>query len=258
MRRALPLLVLLAAACSFLDSSLSGDVRRKNRFHLVEDDGKNAVWSVRQLPREAGREWLRLMVSERKRVEDFFATADPGKIALWLVDDLPRKFEGDGFAEGRDIYLRIGVDGRPSPSDMDLITHEMTHVLLDQAFGMRRPFWFEEGLATYLEGQRLGFGAGKRDLLSGVSGLEAIDTETLTLENVEKVEKPLAYRLSASAIELILEKHGAGAIRRLQREPPGRGFADGYFRVTGEELPSLQRRWREEIRSIARLRSIRR
>src|SRR5258705_2949456 len=112
MQRALLLLVLFSTACAFLDSSLSGEVRRKNRFHLVEEDRRNAVWSVRVLSREAGREWLRLLVSERKRVEDFFATAEPGKITLWLVDELPRKFEGDGFAEGRDIYLRIGQDGR--------------------------------------------------------------------------------------------------------------------------------------------------
>jgi hypothetical protein len=241
-----------------LDRSLAGDVQTKNDFHLVDTDGGNSVWSTRRLTREEGREWFRLLVSERKRVEDFFATAEPGKITLWLVDELPTRFEGDGFAEDRDIYLKLGTRGSPSSNDADLVTHEMTHVILLQAFGMRRPFWFEEGLATYLEGQRLGFGVGGRDLLSGVSGLDSVGVDTLTLASVEKVERPLAYRLSASAIELVLEKHGAGAIRRLQREPSGRAFEDGYFRVTGEELSGLERRWREEIRAMIRLRAVRR
>lgn len=257
MRPALLAAVLLAASCSVLDP-LGREVRDKNRFHLVEDDGRNSVWSARALSREDGREWLQLLVRERKRVEDFFATAEPGKLSLWLLEELPRKFEGDGFAEGRDIYVKLGAGGGPSPNDASLVTHEMTHVILLEAFGMSRPFWFEEGVATYLEGQRLGFGAGGRDVLSGVPGLDALDVDALTLANVEKVERPLAYRLSASAIELILEKHGAGAIRRLQREPSGRAFSDGYFRVTGEGLPGLERRWREEVRAMRRLRAMRR
>jgi hypothetical protein len=132
----------------------------------------------------------------------------------------------------------------------------MAHVVMVEAFGMTRPFWFEEGLATYLEGQRLGFGAGRRDILSGVTGLDAVDSASLTFESVERVERPLAYRLSASAIELIVEKHGAGSIRRLQREPAGRSFSDGYFRVTGEPLAALEARWRDGIRVAARTRGL--
>jgi hypothetical protein len=237
------------AACT----SLSRDVRKTNKFDLVEDDGRNAVRSVRRLSPDEGREWLRLIVAERRRVEDFFATTMTGSITLWLVDDLPKSFEGDAFSEGRDIFLRMGPGNRPSSNDGNLVTHEMTHVVLLEAFGMRRPFWFEEGLATYLEGQRVGFGAGGRDMLSGVSGLRSLDLDALTLASVERVERPLAYRLSASVIELILEKHGGGAIHRLQREPASRGFADGYFRVTGETLASLEARWREEIRAMIRL-----
>jgi hypothetical protein len=250
------LLVLALSSCASLDPSLGGEVRRKNRFQLIEDDGRNAVWSARTLTREEAREWLNLLVTERKRVEDFFATAEPGKINLWLVEDLPKRFSGDGFAQGRDIFVRLGARGSPGSSEMSLVTHEMTHVILLEAFGMSRPFWFEEGLATYLEGQRLGFGAGGRDMLSGASDLESLAVDSLTLENVEGVERPLAYRLSASAIELILEKHGGGAIRRLQRESSSRAFADGYFRVTGESLSALEKRWRDEIRAILRLRAM--
>jgi hypothetical protein len=245
-------LAVLVAVSSVSCSSLSKDIQSENRFRLVEDDGRNSVWSVRPVGRDAGREWLRLVVGERKRVEDFFATAVSGRIKLWLVDELPRSFEGDAFSEGTDVYLRMGMSDRPSDNDGNLVAHEMTHVVMTEAFGMVRPFWFEEGLATYLEGQRLGFGAGGRDVLSGVHGLEAIDTAKLTLASVERVEKPLSYRLSASAIELILEMHGGAAMRRLQREPSGRAFADGYFRVTGETLEGLEARWREEIRTAAR------
>jgi Domain of unknown function (DUF4157) len=251
-------LTLLAVVSAASCSSLSKDLQKKNRFRLVEDDGRNSVWSVRPVGLEAGRDWLRLVVAERKRVEDFFATAVTGRIILWLVDELPRSFEGDAFSEGSEIYLRMGASDRPSENDGNLVTHEMTHVVMVSAFGMKRPFWFEEGLATYLEGQRHGFGAGGRDLLSGVTGLDALDPAALSLETVGKVEKPLAYRLSAGAIELILEKHGGAAIRRLQREPSGRPFSDGYFRVTGETLAALETRWRDEIRAAARPQSLRR
>jgi hypothetical protein len=251
-------LTLLSLASAVSCSSLSKDVQKENSFRLVEDDGRNSVWSVRELAPEAGREWLRLLAGERKRVEDFFATAVTGRITLWLVDALPRSFEGDAFSEGKDVYLRMGTGDRPSGNDGNLVTHEMTHVVMVEAFGMERPFWFEEGLATYLEGQRLGFGAGGRDLLSDVTGLERLDVPSLTLEGVSRVERPLAYRLSASAIELVLERYGGGAIRRLQREPSGRPFADGYFRVTGETLASLEARWRDEIRAAARPERLRR
>ena len=250
------LTVALLSGCSAFQPALVKQIKSDNTFRLVEDDGRCAVWSVRWLSKEEGRAWLQLLVSERKRIEDFFATAMPGRITLWLVDALPNRFEGDAFAEGREIYLRMGRGGGPSEADGTLVAHEMTHVVLLEAFGMNRPFWFEEGLATYLEGQRLGYGAGGRDMLSGVPGLHCVDVATLTLENVEGVEKPLGYRLSAAAIELILEKHGAGAMRRLQRESAGEKFGNGYFRVTGETLGALEARWREEIRAAARLQAV--
>jgi hypothetical protein len=254
---ALTALAVLAGACSTFDPALSKRIRRDNTFHLVDDDGRNGVWSSRRLTKDEGREWFQLLAGERKRIEDFFATSAPGRITLWLVDDLPASFHGDAFAEGADVYLKMGHGNRPSPSEETLVTHELTHVVLAEAFGMRRPFWFEEGLATYLEGQRMGFGAGGRDMLQGVTGLGGLDVAGLTLDNVDGVERPLAYRLCACAIELILEKHGAGAIRRLQRESSGRRFGDGYFRVTGETLDALEARWREEIRTVARMQVVR-
>jgi hypothetical protein len=251
------IVLLLLVACSAFEPTLSKQVRKENSFRLIEDDGRSAVWSVRSLAPQDSREWLRLLAGERKRIEDFFATVVPGRISLWLVDVLPERFEGDAFSEGSDIFLRMGRAGSPSAGDGTLVAHEMTHVVLLEAFGIARPFWFEEGLATYLEGQRLGYGVGGRDMLSGVAGISGIDVAALTLENVEHVEKPLGYRLSAAAIELILEKHGFAAMRRLQRERSGQRFGDAYCRVTGETLEALEGRWREEIRTASRLEAFR-
>jgi hypothetical protein len=239
------------------EPALSKQVRRDNSFRPIIDDGRCVVWSVRALTPAEGREWLDLLVSERKRIEDFFATAVPGRISLWLVDRLPGGFDGDAFSEGADVYLRMGRGGRPSADDATLLAHEMTHGVMLEAFGIPRPFWFEEGLATYLEGQRLGYGAGGRDMLSGVSGLAKLDVASLDLDNVEQVERPLAYRLSAAAIEVIVEKHGLGAIRRLQRERAGQRFGDAYLRVTGESIEGLEARWRDEIRTAHRLQAVR-
>jgi hypothetical protein len=246
---------LLLAACSAFRQPLAREVQGQSAFRLVADDGCTAVWSVRPLDAAEGRAWMVLASGERRRVEDFFGTVVPGRVSLWLVDELPRRFGGDAFSEGKDVYLRMGANRLPLAADAGLVAHEMAHVVLHESFGMERPFWFEEGIATYVEGTRLGYGAGARDMLSGVDGLARLESSRLTLGGVAAVGPPLSYRLSAAANELIVERHGAGALRRLQRQPSGRPFADGYFRVTGETLGGLEARWRDEIRAVARLRA---
>jgi hypothetical protein len=249
----LAVVALSCGGCSAFDTSLAREIHRGRDFGLVGDDGRCAVWSVRRLAADEGREWQLLLAHELRRVEDFFATATPGRVTLWLVDDLPPRFSGDAFAEGKDIYLRMGRGNRPTAGDVTLVAHELTHVVVAEAFEMERPFWFEEGLATYLEGATLGYGAGQRDHLSGVPALHRIETRGLRLADVESIDHATSYRLSAAAIELIIEKHGTRAIHGLQRSRGGCRFEDGYRRVTGETIGGLEARWRDEIRTASRL-----
>ena len=240
-----PLVLISAAACSVIDPSLSGDVRRRNRFHLVDDDGRNAVWSVRDLEprRRAG-----VAAPRRRR-----AQARRGLLRDRRAREDHALARGRSAQEVRGRCLRRGhrhlppdraAEGRPSGNDMNLLTHEMTHVVLLEAFGMQRPFWFEEGLATYLEGQRLGFGAGGRDMLSGVSGLDALDTEADARER----------RAGREAARLPPERERDRADPREargRRDPPPAARAVRAA-VRGRLLPRHGRDHREPRRPLAR------
>ncbi len=234
-------------ACSTVTVGLEAEVRGNQAFRLVDDDGRTAVRSAVTCSRDVAREWGKLAVTERERVERAFGAIIPGRIEVHLVGAWPSSFDGDAFSAGTNVYLKASENGLPRPSDGDLLVHEVTHVAQATLFAFRRPFWFEEGLATYVEGVRKGYGVGGHDLLEGVRGLEAVDPARLTLENLKLQPLSLAYRLSASAFERMLERHGSGIFLAFRAAPADRQIADVYATATGEPLTELEARWRTGV-----------
>lgn len=243
---------LLLAACADLglgplDASLESNVLRQETWVLAESDGATSILTPRAIRREVARAWLQVAREERAKVGEWFGSTIEGKVEVRLVDRFPKGFEADGFSSATRVFVRGNPDGHPRSNDRDLIGHEMVHVHLAKRWKMPRPFWFEEGLATYIEGELLGFGGTGTPLLEGTVGLENLNATELRFADLHTFPPRLAYRLAAFAIDDIVRRHGKGKLLGLARETGS--FEEGFAVVIGESVAIVEERWRSGIRA---------
>ncbi len=255
MRHAAVAIVLFAACAQItaplelgpLDGSLEAAVVRQEKWVLSESDGSVSVLTPRSVRNEVARAWLRVVREERMRVAAWLKLPMVGKLELRVVDRFPDGFEADGFSSAKRVFVKGNPDAEPRSAERDLIGHELVHVFLASQWKVTRPFWFEEGLATYIEGESLGFGGTGTSLLAGTVGLEALDSRKLMFADLHSYPPRLGYRLAALAIDDFLVRHGKSKLLALGREAGD--FEGAYAVVTGETVSLLEERWRSAIRA---------
>lgn len=258
MRPALIALLVLAGCAGRwnpLDDGLEARTLRLERWVRVDDDGRTAILTPRPIGREAAGSWLDLLRGARAETANWFSASEVGRLDVHLVDRFPEGFTADGFSTAERLFVRCNPDAAPKAADRDLVVHELVHVHLAQRWRIVRPYWFEEGLATYIEGERLGFGAGGKSLLSDVSGLDMIDASTLSFDTLHTWPPKLSYRLAAFATALVIVRWGK---ERLLSLASRQGSFEDAWALTFDETPKLtEERWRDAVRSEQRRNTVR-
>jgi hypothetical protein len=151
-----------------------------------------------------------------------------------------------GFVLGGDRLgaIRLDrVDRYPYRDALSVLTHEICHVLLDDAVGDALPSWFEEGVATWL-GRRWGL----RDTLVLSSSL--LLGELPELDRLDgyfrgsSARARVAYAASFDFVQWSVDRYGNEVVAHVVRLVRNRPFEEAWEVATGEALSSAEARWR--------------
>jgi hypothetical protein len=132
---------------------------------------------------------------------------------------------------------------------LDLMAHEMTHVIHYQTAGIRAsrtrkndPFWFREGLASYTAGQ--GYRRySRRKVLKRIRSDRHFDPLAPGKEDVRDREK-LAYSSAHHLMSYLIEQYGEERIRSiLRRLSEGDSFRYAFETVYAFSLSRLRSDW---------------
>jgi hypothetical protein len=135
------------------------------------------------------------------------------------------------------------------PNLNDVLTHELSHILLYRAAGTNAlPLWFIEGLAVHQAGEQR---------LSRVQTLweAAVVDEVLTAAELSQrfPTRPrqvnLAYAESADLVEYLLrsEANRTYLVALLREVKAGRSFEQALLSAYGVDLPYLEHEWRRSL-----------
>lgn len=128
----------------------------------------------------------------------------------------------------------------------ELVSHELAHLVFDEAtanpYGYP-PRWFNEGLAVHLS---RGLDAGDRaQVAAAVRAGTIMPLEGLAAQFPTRPDRfGLAYAESTSAVDRLIERHGAEAILRLVRGlAAGATFDEAFEAATGEAFGAFEDEW---------------
>jgi hypothetical protein len=135
------------------------------------------------------------------------------------------------------------------PNLSDVLTHELSHILLHRAAGQRPlPLWFVEGLAVHQAGEQR---------MSRVQTLweAAVVDEVLTTTELSSrfptrpQQVNLAYAQSADLVEYLLrsEANRSYLVKLLREVKAGRSFEQALLTAYGVDLPYLEHEWRRSL-----------
>jgi hypothetical protein len=128
------------------------------------------------------------------------------------------------------------------------LRHELAHLALHQAVGVRVPLWFDEGYASWAAGEwdRLGVLelnlAVVRGAVPDLRGLDGALRGSATTADV-------AYALAVSAVTELARRNPTGSLGPLlHRLSAGGDFEASVQATTGLTLPQFEHEWRRTLR----------
>jgi hypothetical protein len=135
--------------------------------------------------------------------------------------------------------------------DSDLyrtLRHELAHLALHQAVGVRVPLWFDEGYASWA--------AGEWERLSGLElNLAVVRGAVPDLRGLDGALRAsastadAAYALAVSVVTELARRNPSGSLAPLlQRLRAGEDFEASVQATTGLSLPQFEREWRSTLR----------
>ena len=179
---------------------------------------------------------------------------DPGPLQLIVVPDDRRM---DSLSSGRapswgaavalpgarTILLRADGDNL-----YGTLRHELAHLALHHAVGVRVPLWFDEGYASWAAGEWDRLGALDLNLAvvrGAVPDLRGLDGALRGSANTADV----AYALAVSAVTELARRNPTGTLTPLlQQLAAGTDFEAAVHATTGLTLPQFELEWRRTLR----------
>jgi hypothetical protein len=170
-----------------------------------------------------------------------FKSLQPGTVPSWA--------DATAWPHRALIFLRDGQTrgGMAKPIEQ-VFDHEITHVLLGQAFGPRPvPTWLQEGLAQWIARE---YGPETtRQIASGLLGRGLLSLEDLGRGFPDDpLRARLAYAQSADLIGWLVSEHGLESVNVLTHAlATGTPFTAAFRKATGEYPEDLDARWRGRL-----------
>ncbi len=149
-----------------------------------------------------------------------------------------------GLFDGK---IRLPVEGamRDGTALDRVLRHEYTHALVHDRTRGRAPTWLSEGLAIACEGRDTD---NERQIVQSSDHLIPIRELHGSFLTLPRTEVPLAYAESAAAVEYLLRRHGAPAMRALLARLGEAGdFAAAFHDATGTTYMKFQADWLRRV-----------
>jgi peptidase MA superfamily protein len=179
---------------------------------------------------------------------------DPGSLQLIVVPDGRRL---DSLSSGRapSWGAAVAVPGARTillRADGDnlygTLRHELAHLALHQAVGVRVPLWFDEGYAAWAAGEWDRLGALELNLAvvrGAVPDLRGLDGALRGSASTADV----AYALAVSAVTELSRRNPSGTLTPLlQQLMAGTDFEASVHATTGLTLSQFELEWRRTLR----------
>jgi len=202
------------------------------------------------------REVARIALAAHERIRRDFGLEHEVAVAILLLTPnspertrdawarrLPRWMAGAAIPATQFIVLRV-PPGRPARALEPVITHELTHVVLQADFPRSDgwPQWFQEGLAmrqTRSEGLRDYVTLSAATIFDRVIPLERLAVRF----PADEAEARLAYAESVSFLGFLETRHGPARFAALMRELRSRPFEEAFRAVYGAGPGALESQW---------------
>jgi hypothetical protein len=172
--------------------------------------------------------------------EQFFSL-QPGSAPHWA--------DATAYPKQGWIFLRRnGLRGGMASSDIQVLDHELVHVLLGQAFQEKRPpQWLQEGVAQVFAGEYTLETADR--IAEGMLGRGLFSLGELSHSFPrDPVRAQLAYAQSADFIAWLMSEYGSEVLPILVRESvQGASFEAALRRATGKSLAYLDKAWSKRL-----------
>lgn len=167
-------------------------------------------------------EWVgEVIESQWERLTQYFGLTliKPIEVVIYQQSHLGgAAAEVDWVSASYNGKLRIPISqipeslGESSQGFSQLMSHELTHALLDKGIGQDIPVWFHEGMAQYMEGRR--FAQIKHHLAGqSIPTLEQLNRPFLEVQEQSEVSK--RYSLSLAMVEQIIEDSSEESFQNL-------------------------------------------
>lgn len=247
-------LVLVALAWLFPSAALAerGAFERERSTHFlllydVEFESRTGRGGSARFERAV----LQSLEASHRALDDLLGVAPRRRIDVVVHD--PARFDRDlawrfrfpsaGFY-GERIHVRGGA--QLDAGLEAVLAHELVHATFDQvAPSLRLPGWFNEGIAMWFEGQRLGkrgLGAHERRVLidAGRHGvwldLDALSTPSFARFDTSNATR--AYLQSYAMVEHLVERRGERALRDWVRRSLRSGDTSRALRRAADLAPA--------------------
>lgn len=146
---------------------------------------------------------------------------------------------GYALPASRRIVLNLAAIDERRLSERGVLRHEVAHLVLESSLQSKRPLWFEEGVAQWVESVAL-------DALIEAAAAqlppEFASFEDLSLGLRDPRDAGAAYKQARNVVEFIVRRHGEDKLRDLLQRlrPPGVGFSAAFREACGEELSAFE------------------
>ena len=190
-----------------------------------------------------------------EHVERRTGLKDDGSLNLTLVGDAQRfadlaAHDGVslnaenvlGYADSgaRRLVLNLAAIDERRLNELGVLRHELAHLVMGSALMSKRPLWFEEGVALWVENMPL-------DALTESSAIDIVPPSYETLNQLDlglrdNRQAGAAYGQARAIVEFLARRHGEDKLRALLQKlrAPGVGFSAAFREITGEELRTFE------------------
>ena len=226
----------------------------------AQDPGnKPRSFQVGQVTAVAWPEQMSLAVNLARRAAEStewpgLGRRDPGPLQLIVVPDGRRL---DSLSSGRapSWGAAVALPGARTillradqPNLYGTLRHELAHLALHQAVGVRVPLWFDEGYAAWAAGEWERLGALELNLSvvrGAVPDLRGLDGALRGSASTADV----AYALAVSAVTELARRNPSGTLTPLlQQLVTGSDFEASVHTTTGLTLGQFEQEWRRTLR----------
>jgi hypothetical protein len=184
-----------------------------------------------------------------KRIEIFLTQSQEQFFSL-QPSQAPAWADATAYPKQGWIFLRKNsLRGGMAAEDVQVLDHELVHIILGQAFSKSRPpQWLQEGVAQWFSGE---YGPETVDRIAeGMLGKGLFSLGALSHPFPrDPVRAQLAYAQSADFIAWLVGRYGQDVLAVLVRESvKGASFEASLRKATGRSMGELDRAWSKRLK----------